>query len=85
MQLASVLGHATSTVKHPTMHGWRLVVVQPLDRAGRDDGEPQVAIDDLGCGPGDRVIVTSDGKSVREMIGADDTPVRWAVIGLTDR
>ncbi|MFN0195676.1 MAG: EutN/CcmL family microcompartment protein [Planctomycetaceae bacterium] len=84
MQLAKIVGSATSTVKHPTMAGWRMVVAQPLDNRGLPDEFPIVAIDRLGSGIGDTVIITSDGKSVREMIGSPNTPVRWAVIGLAD-
>ncbi|MEX2285915.1 MAG: EutN/CcmL family microcompartment protein [Planctomycetaceae bacterium] len=84
MQLGQVIGNATATVKHPTLAGWRLLVVQPLDAAGGDDGTPIVAIDNLGGSRGSRVILTSDGKGVREMIGAENTPVRWAVIGIVD-
>ena len=84
MQLGTVIGHATSTVKHPTLTGWKLVVVQPLDAAGGPDGVPLLAIDGLGAGRGDKVIMTSDGRGVRAMVGVDNTPVRWAVIGLAD-
>lgn len=84
MQLATVIGHATATVKHPTLAGWRLRVVQPLGTGGRADGAPLIAVDNLGSRNGDRVIITSDGKSVQEMIGSRTTPVRWAVIGLAD-
>jgi ethanolamine utilization protein EutN len=84
MQLGRVIGRATATVKHPTLAGWRLLVVQPLDIRGAADGEPLLAIDQLGGGRGDRVILTSDGKAVREMVGSNNTPVRWAVIGLAD-
>ena len=84
MQLGQVLGNATATVKHPTMAGWRLLVVQPLDADGDDDGTPIIAIDDLGGSRGSKVILTSDGKGVREMIGAKNTPVRWAVMGIVD-
>lgn len=84
MQIGRVIGRATATVKHPTLAGWRLLVVQPLDIRGAADGEPLLAIDQLGGGRGDRVILTSDGKAVREMVGSNNTPVRWAVIGLAD-
>jgi ethanolamine utilization protein EutN len=84
MQLASVLGHATSTVKHSTLAGWKLLVVQPLDAQGGADGTPVLAIDDLGGRRGDQVILTSDGKGVRDMMKSDNTPVRWAVIGIAD-
>lgn len=84
MQLARIIGSATSTVKHPTLVGWRMVVAQPLDNRGQPEEFPIVAIDNLGSSIGDSVIITSDGKSVREMIGSSNTPVRWAVIGLAD-
>ena len=84
MQIALVLGQATATVKHPALAGWRLLVAQPLGVEGRNDGTPQLVIDDLGARRGDRVIINSDGKKVREMMGRPDAPVRWAVMGLVD-
>lgn len=85
MQLGQVVGRATSTVKHPTLSGWRLLLVQPLDVKGGADGEPQLAIDDLGSGRGDTVMLSTDGAAVRKMIGSDNTPARWVVIGVADR
>ena len=85
MQLASVIGHTTSTVKHPSLEGRKMLIVQPLDAEGGDDGDPVIAIDELGCGSGNRVIITSDGQSVRERLGAKNSPVRWSVIGISDK
>ncbi|MDA1013011.1 MAG: EutN/CcmL family microcompartment protein [Planctomycetota bacterium] len=84
MQLAQVIGHATSTVKHPSLAGWRLVVTQPLDAVGKADGVPLLAIDDVGCGVGDTVMLTSDGQMVRELVKRSDSPIRWAIIGICD-
>ncbi len=84
MQLGEVIGHATSTVKHPTLRGWRLAIVQPLDARQRPDGVPILVVDSLGGSNGDRVIISSDGKAVRELIGAENSPARWMVIGLAD-
>ena len=84
MQIAEVIGHATATVKHPDLTGWKLLVVQVLDAKGGAEGEPLIVIDSLGCGRGDRVVLTSDGKEVRTMMNSNRTPVRWAVIGLAD-
>jgi ethanolamine utilization protein EutN len=72
MQVALVVGTATSTVKHPSMAGWKLLIVQPY------------AVDALGAGGGERVLITSDGKTTRELLKSDTTPVRWSVIGLED-
>ena len=84
MQIASVLGQTTATVKHDTLKGWRMLIVQPLDAQGADDGFPFMAIDNHGARRGDRVLITSDGHGVREMIGSKRTPVRWAVMGVID-
>lgn len=84
MQIAEVIGRATSTVKHPSMEGWRMLIAQPLGASGQDDGDPIIVIDDLGSGRGDKVIITSDGKHVREIMKTNNSPVRWAVLGIAD-
>ncbi len=85
MQLGRVIGTATATVKHPTLSGWKLLVVQLLMADGKSsDGEPVLAIDNLGAGGGDRVILTSDGKGTRALMQSDNTPVRWSVMGIAD-
>lgn len=84
MQLASVIGRVNSTIKHPALNGWRLLVVQPLDQKGGADGDPQIAIDELGGSVGGKVMITADGSAVRDVMGRTDTPVRFVVIGLVD-
>lgn len=83
MQMGLVLGNATSTVKHPTFRGERLLVVQPQTADGRPDGEPVLAFDRLGARRGERVMLTSDGQLLQEMIGKT-TPGRWSVLALPD-
>lgn len=85
MQLALVIGHATATVKHPTLKGWRMLIVQPLDAQENPDGEPQLAIDHLGASRDSKVLITSDGKMVQELVGASNSPIRWSVMGLADQ
>lgn len=85
MQLARVVGTATSTIKHPTMNGWKLLIVQMLQADERSpDGDPVISIDSLGAALGQKVIITSDGKGTRELMGSDNTPVRWSVLGIQD-
>ena len=85
MIIGNVIGQATSTMKHPTLRGWKLLVVLPLSSDGRrPDGDPVLAIDRLGAGAGDRVMISSDGKFTAEQIGKQATPVRWSVIGIVD-
>ena len=70
MLLAKVLGTATATVKHASMRGSRLLVVQALAADGRSpDGDPQLVVDQLGAARDDMVIITSDGRYTRELLG----------------
>ncbi len=85
MLLAQTLGTATATAKHASMVGWKLLVVQPLAADGKSpDGDPQLAVDRLGAGRGTKVMLTSDGRYVRELLGSETTPVRWSVLGICD-
>lgn len=84
MQIARVHGQAVSTVKHGSMRGWRLLLVQPLGADGKDDGEPLLTIDHLGAGLGSLVIISNDGAGARELVGHKNSPVRWMVLGICD-
>ncbi len=83
MQIGRVIGSATSTLKHPTFEGERLLIVQLQTASGNPDGEPVLAFDRLGAGRGDLVILTNDGRVLQEMIGRE-TPGRWSVMGIPD-
>ena len=84
MQLGRVIGYATSTIKHPSLHGWRLVIVQPVNVAREPEADPIVAVDKLGSGPGHLVVLNTDGKAAREVVGNEKTPVRFWVSGIVD-
>jgi microcompartment protein CcmK/EutM len=82
--LARVEGSLTATRKHPSFTGWRLLICQPIGVAGDPEGAPQVAIDPLGAGLHQRVIISSDGAAARTLVGDPSSPARWSVIGLVD-
>ena len=84
MQLGTVIGHATSTIKHPSLNGWRLVVVQPLNAAKEPEADPVVAVDKFNAAPGQKVVVNMDGKGAREYVNHEKSPVRFFVVGIVD-
>jgi microcompartment protein CcmK/EutM len=84
MLLARVEGNVVATRKHPSFEGWRLVICQPIGRAGTPEGAPQVAIDALGAGLHERVLISSDGLAARKAVGDDKSPARWMIIGIVD-
>jgi len=85
MQLGKVVGTATSTIKHPSMNGQKLLIIQPTMADGNSaDGDPVLAVDGVGAGRGETVMITSDGRGARELLKSEITPVRWTVIGIKD-
>jgi ethanolamine utilization protein EutN len=84
VHIGRVLGQGVSTVKHASFVGWPLLLVQLLTPDGKPDGEPLLAIDQLGAGNGDRVILSNDGASAREMVKDRNSPARWLVLGIQD-
>lgn len=84
MLQATVLGRATSTRKHQTLAGQRLLVCQPLKVDGSDDGDVFLALDRHGASIGDRVILSSDGRGLRDLLGKQRSPARWWTLGIID-
>ncbi len=86
MYLGKVIGNATSTVKHPSMEGAKLLLVKCFQADGQTaEGDPILVIDKLGAGRGETVMVTSDGIGAREMLGNERSPVRWSILGIPDQ
>ena len=85
MRLCRVLGNITASVKHPAYAGRTLLIVQPLDAAVADLGDSFIAVDNAQAGPGDRVLVLTEGNGVRQILkGGDQVPIRSLVVGVVD-
>jgi ethanolamine utilization protein EutN len=80
MRTARITGYATSTVKHASLEGFRMLVAEPEAR----DVAPQLVLDNLGAALGQRVLVSSDGAEARVMVGDELSPARWTVAGIID-
>ena len=63
MQIGKVVGLAVASVKHKSLEGWRLLLVQPLGADESADGEPLLAIDNLGAAAGQRVMLSSAARA----------------------
>ncbi len=84
MILARVDGSAVASIKHPSLDGWRLAICQPIDEEGTEIGLPILALDSLGAGKNQRVIITTDGRSIRERVHDAHSPARHLVIEIAD-
>lgn len=86
MQLARVLGSATATLKHASLKGRKLLVMQPLMADGRTaDGDPLIVIDVVGAGRGETALIVNDGKTAVELTGDPTSPVQWTTLGIQDQ
>ena len=61
-----------------------MLIVQPLGSERQPEADPVIAVDKLGSGVGQTVVLNSDGRAARELIGDEKSPVRWFVIGIED-
>ena len=85
MLLGTVVGNVWSTVKDPTLVGLRFLVVQPYTLDGKPSAETIIAVDPLGAGVGERVLVVF-GRAARHVIGrSHDIGFQCAVAGIVDR
>jgi microcompartment protein CcmK/EutM len=85
MLIARVLGELVSTQKHASHEGRKLLLVQPVNLDGSDRGDAVVALDAVDAGPGDRVLLVTEGYSAMTAVERPQSPIDMAVIGFIDR
>ncbi len=84
MKLCRVLGNVTQTIKHEAYQGHKLLVIEPIEPDGVPTGASFLAIDHVQAGPGDIVLVLSEGTGVRQILGAEQLPIRSLIVGIVD-
>jgi ethanolamine utilization protein EutN len=83
--LGRVAGTVVSSVEHPFYDGHKQLIVRTVQPDGSYDGEKYVvAVDLVGAGVGETVLVIDEGNSARQLLGAKDGPVRSVVVGIVD-
>ena len=85
MILGRVIGCVVSTVKHPSYEGKKVLLVEPVSPDGTPKRGTVVAVDTVGAGDGDIVLVASEGRSATEILGfSTRMPLRSVIIGIVD-
>ena len=84
MFLARIDGTVTSTVKHQTLAGLRLLIGQRLEADGSSTGDPFILVDTFGARLGATVLVTTENEPLRNSVG-NTTPARLLVAGIVDQ
>ena len=84
MQIARVVGTVVSTQKNRKLEGAKLLLVQPLSIDDGPRGVPLIAIDSVGAGIGEKVLVVIEGKAAGDALGKKGAAVDAAIIGIID-
>jgi microcompartment protein CcmK/EutM len=83
MRIARVVGSAVSTVKEQSLVGHKLLLVRETDESGTATGSVQVAVDVVGAGTGELVMI-SEGSAARQARTTTDQPVDAIIMGILD-
>jgi ethanolamine utilization protein EutN len=84
MQIAQVVGTVVSTQKNRKLEGAKLLLVQPLTLDRRPRGVALLAIDSVGAGVGETVLVVIEGRAAGDALGRKAAAVDAAIIGIVD-
>jgi len=84
MEIGRVIGTLVATRKHERLVGCKIQIVQPLEHRGQSSrGDPFVAVDAVGAGVGEKVVVVR-GSGARHALKNELTPVDATIIGIID-
>ena len=84
MQIARVVGNVVSTNKSEKLHGLKLLIVMPIDISTfQEKGQPTVAIDTVGAGSGE-VVMLCGGSSSRQTALTENKPSDMAIVAIVD-
>ncbi len=84
MFVAEVIGTLVASIKDPALEGIKLMLVQPLDKAGKATGQPLVATDMIGIGVGERAFCVL-GREAALSLPNSFAPVDAGIVGIVDR
>lgn len=84
MILGRVTGSVVSTIHHPVVDGRKLLMADRLDQDGKPTGGYIIALDAIGAGMGETVLILDEGNGARQLLDDDQAPVRSMVVGIVD-
>jgi ethanolamine utilization protein EutN len=84
MQIGRVIGTVVATQKHRKFEGAKLLLVQPLNIDETPRGSTMLAVDSVGAGVHEKVLIVLEGRAAGEALGRKAAPVDAAIIGIID-
>jgi len=84
VKIGRVVGTVVSTINAPAFDGRTLLLCDLLDPSGAAAGGYLIAVDTVGAGVGQTVLILDEGNSARQVLGAPGAPIRTLVVGIVD-
>jgi len=84
MILARITGNVVSTIHHPIVDGRKLLLAERLDPTGKPSGGYVIALDAIGAGQGEIVLVLDEGTGARQVLDDANAPIRSVIVGIVD-
>ena len=84
MIFARITGSVVSTIHHPIVDGRKLLLAERLDLDGKPTGGYVIAMDAIGAGKGETVLVLDEGNGARQVLEDDNAPIRSVVVAIVD-
>jgi len=84
LQIARVIGTVVATQKHRKFEGAKLLLVQPLNMDDTARGPALLAVDGVGAGVHEKVLIVLEGRAAGEALGKKAAPVDAAIVGIVD-
>ena len=84
MILGRIVGSVVSTIHHSIVNGRKLLLAERLDQTGRPTGGYVIALDAIGAGKGETVLILDEGNGARQVLDDSQAPVRSVVVGIVD-
>ena len=84
MKLARVVGTVVSTINSPIFEGRTLLLCDLVEPSGDASGGYMIAVDTVGAGAGELVLILDEGTSARQIVGEAHGPLRAVVVGIVD-
>jgi ethanolamine utilization protein EutN len=84
MQIARVIGTVVATQKNKKFEGAKLMLVQPLNLDDTPRGNALLAVDGVGAGVNEKVLIVLEGRAAGEALGKKAAPVDAAIVGIID-
>lgn len=85
MILCKVVGSIVSTIKHPAYEQQKVLLVRPVSPDGTLKAGTMIAVDTVGAGEGNTVLVASEGRAAIEILGfSARQPLRSVIVGIVD-